>query len=39
LATLLAVTEVLTVTDAANAVGEEAAHLEHEALSWSVGGA
>jgi hypothetical protein len=38
LATLLAVTEVLTVTDAANAVGEEPAHLEHEALSWSIGG-
>lgn len=38
LATLLAVDEVITVADAANAIHEEPAHLEAEAMAWSLGG-
>lgn len=37
LATLLVVEGVLLLVDAANAIGEEPAHLEHEATAWSVG--
>lgn len=37
LATLLVVEGVLPLGDAANAIHEEPAHLEHEALAWSVG--
>jgi len=37
LATLLVVEGVLPLQDAANAIREEPAHLEHEALAWSVG--
>ena len=37
LATLLVVDGVLPLSDAANAIREEPAHLEHEALAWSVG--
>ena len=37
LATLLVVEGVLPLSDAANAIHEEPAHLEHEALAWSVG--
>lgn len=37
LATLLVVEGVLPLGDAANAIREEPAHLEHEALAWSVG--
>lgn len=37
LATLLVVEGVLPLADAANAIGEEPGHLEHEALAWSVG--
>ena len=38
LATLLVVEGVLPLQDAANALHEEPAHLEHEALSWQVAG-
>ena len=37
LATLLVVEGVLGLEDAANALHEEPAHLEHEALAWGVG--
>lgn len=37
LATLLVVEGVLGLQDAANAVHEEPAHLEHEAQAWGVG--
>ena len=37
LATLLVVTEVIELQDAANAIHQEPAHLIHEAESWSVG--
>ena len=37
LATLLVVEGVLPLSDAANAIHEEPAHLEHEAQAWSVG--
>jgi hypothetical protein len=37
LATLLVVDGVLPLTDAANAIHEEEAHLVHEAEAWSVG--
>jgi len=37
LATLLVVEGVLPLVDASNAIHEEPAHLEHEALAWSVG--
>ena len=37
LATLLVVVGTLDLADASNAVSEEPAHLEHEALAWSVG--
>jgi hypothetical protein len=37
LATLLVVEGVLPLQDAANVIHEEPAHLEHEALAWSVG--
>lgn len=37
LATLLVVENVLPLADAANAIGEEQAHLVHEAEAWSVG--
>ena len=36
LATLLVVEGVLPLTDAANAIHEEPAHLVHEAEAWSV---
>ena len=36
LATLLVVEGVLGLEDAANALHEEPAHLEHEALAWGV---
>jgi hypothetical protein len=36
LATLLVVVGTLDLEDAANAIHEEPAHLEHEALAWSV---
>ena len=37
LATLLVVESVLDLTDAANAIHADSAHLVHEAESWSVG--
>ena len=37
LATLLVVEGVVSLQDAANALHEEPAHLEHEALAWGVG--
>ena len=37
LATLLVVTGALTLADAANAIGEEPAHLVAEAEAWSLG--
>jgi hypothetical protein len=37
LATLLVVVGTLDLEDAANAIHEEPAHLEHEALAWSLG--
>lgn len=37
LATLLVVTEVIGLQDAANTIHQEPAHLIHEAESWSVG--
>lgn len=37
LATLLVVVGTLNLEDAANAIHEEPAHLEHEALAWSLG--
>lgn len=37
LATLLVVEGVLNISDAANALHEEPAHLEHEAIAWSLG--
>jgi hypothetical protein len=36
LATLLVVEGILPLTDAANAVREEEARLQHEALAWSL---
>lgn len=36
LATLLVVEGVLPLTDAANAIHEEPAHLEHEAQAWAL---
>jgi hypothetical protein len=37
LATLLVVVGALDLEDAANAIHEEPAHLEHEALAWGLG--
>lgn len=37
LATLLVVDGVVTLQDAANAIGEEPEHLVHEAEAWGVG--
>ena len=37
LATLLVVEGIVSLQDAANALHEEPAHLEHEALAWGVG--
>lgn len=37
LATLLVVDGVVALQDAANAIGEEPAHLVHEAQAWGVG--
>lgn len=37
LATLLVVEGVVSLQDAANALHEEPAHLEHEAQAWGVG--
>lgn len=37
LATLLVVEGVVDLQDAANAIHEEPAHLEHEAQAWGVG--
>ena len=37
LATLLVVVGALDLEDAANAIHEEPAHLEHEALAWGIG--
>ena len=36
LATLLVVEGLVSITDAANAVRQEEAHLEHEAMAWSL---
>lgn len=36
LATLLVVEGLLSIDDAANAIHEETAHLEHEATAWSL---
>ena len=36
LATLLVVEGLVSITDAANAIRQEAAHLEHEAMAWSL---
>jgi hypothetical protein len=37
LATLMVVLNLIDISDAANAVHTNSAHLEHEALAWSIG--
>ncbi len=37
LATLLVVTDVLNIEDAANAAGTTELHLQHEAQAWAIG--